>query len=196
MSKKDKSGCDAKNKCACGGNCGCGKSADTDCGCGGMTGVDGLPEVVVLGDEDDLSREKKRTAEAASALRYLQADFDNYRKRMTTAVSAAREDGRREVVEKLLPALDALLGAREMLKANPIIVQGINHIAAKLFDTLSELGVSTIDALGKELDPNFHHAVSMRDEGMSNSGKVVEVFQQGYVMNGVVIRAAQVIVGK
>jgi len=163
----------------------------------GSQADDEFPEVIVVEDGQVVSEEDKESNkmdELMKAHRYLQADFDNYRKRMMFNAQGAREQGRADVVEKLLPTIDALLEAKKVITdANTL--KGLQLIFDRLNDLFNGLNVKIIDAVGKELDTNFHNVVMAKDDP-KNAGKVIEIFQNGYTMGNVVLRPAQVIVGK
>lgn len=151
---------------------------------------------VVCGDEEsgEAARERKRADDMFDRLLRLQAEFDNYRKRTLETNKTVREDGRREVIEKLLPVLDATEQAHNIIKDQSIL-KGLSLITIQLSDALTAFGVKKIEAIGQDLDPDIHEVIGMRADG-NNSGKVIEVFRSGYIMNGRIIRPAAVIIGE
>ena len=129
----------------------------------------------------------------------LAAEFDNYRRRVSKEkldlLSTASED----VLKGLLPVLDDCQRALDVLsaaKADESVIEGTSLILNKLFSYLKSKGLSTIDAIGKDLDTDFHEAVAqfpVEDEQKKN--KIIDVVQQGYTLNGKVIRFTKVVVG-
>ena len=119
-----------------------------------------------------------------------QADFDNFRKRNAEAVKQARLEGGNDVVLSMLPVLDTVEIAINMI-SDYATKAGVQLIQKKLLEVFSKYGVKEIEALGKEFDPNFHNAI-MQVEDADNAGKVVEVLQKGYTRDGKVIRYSMV----
>ncbi len=119
-----------------------------------------------------------------------QADFDNFRKRNAEAVKQARLEGGNDVVVSMLPVLDTVEIAINMI-SDDATKAGVQLIQKKILEVFSKYGVKEIEALGKEFDPNFHNAI-MQVEDADNAGKVVEVLQKGYTRDGKVIRYSMV----
>ena len=119
-----------------------------------------------------------------------QADFDNFRKRNAEAVKQARLEGGNDVVVSMLPVLDTVEIAINMI-SDDATKSGVQLIQKKILEVFSKYGVKEIEALGKEFDPKFHNAI-MQVEDADNAGKVVEVLQKGYTRDGKVIRYSMV----
>ncbi len=120
----------------------------------------------------------------------IQAEFDNYRKRNVESVKQARLDGGNDVVLAMLPVLDTVEIAINMI-GDEATKSGVQLIEKKFHEVFAKFGVTAIDALNTEFDPNLHNAI-MQVEDDENSGKVVEVLQKGYIRDGKVIRPAMV----
>lgn len=129
----------------------------------------------------------------------LMAEFDNFRRRTSQEkldlVSTAAED----TIKGLLPILDdferALVALRESNDSDAA-KEGTELIYNKMITYLKTKGLASIDADGKEFDTDVHEAVAqfpVADE--EKKGKVFDVVQKGYTLNGKVIRFAKVIVG-
>lgn len=119
-----------------------------------------------------------------------QADFDNFRKRNVEAVKQARVDGGNDVVLSMLPVLDTVEIAINMI-ADDATKSGVQLIQKKFQEVFAKYGVKEIEAMGQEFDPNLHNAI-MQVEDSENAGKVVEVLQKGYTRDGKVIRYSMV----
>lgn len=157
------------------------------------------PEPDVLAEaledvRDDVERERD---EYLDALRRLQADFENYRKRVARQFEELSARGTTALVEKLLPVLDALDLAETHLLQEPN-VDGVLAVEAKalvqaralLLDTLGKEGLEPIVAAGQAFDPTVHEAVAHVD---GDDGPVVdEVLRTGYQWRGQVLRPAMV----
>ena len=124
----------------------------------------------------------------------VQAEFDNYRKRMQTALGDARLDGFMDAIEQFLPALDSFKMATEMITDKNTLI-GIKFIEKGILDTLSKMGVEVIDASGK-FNPELHQAIDTDSTAEIESGMIVKEVYKGFTYKGKVIRYSQVIVKK
>lgn len=132
----------------------------------------------------------------------LMAEFDNYRRRVAKEkldlISTAGED----VIKGMLPVLDdceralQVLNAATDTEAAKAAKEGTELIYNKLMAYLKSKGLAPIEAVGKELDTDFHEAVAQFPvQEADKKNKVFDVTQQGYTLNGKVIRYAKVVVG-
>jgi len=124
----------------------------------------------------------------------LQADFDNYRKRTEKEHDQARHRGVENLVEQLLPVLDGFdraLAAHDD-PAYEDYRKGFELIRKQLWDLLAKQGVHRIESIGKEFDPNVHHAVEHVPTNDYPDGAVIEEFQPGYTFYHRVLRPAMV----
>jgi molecular chaperone GrpE len=152
--------------------------------------------------EHDLEALKAKAAERDEYLalaQRTQADFENYRKRAARDVQAAQERGAAKVVKELLPALDnlerAIAAAEEQEgEGDHHLTAGIRLVHRELVDALARVGIETISPKGEMFDPNLHEAMVSQPVEGAESGTIVEVYQQGYRLNGMVIRPARVVV--
>ena len=185
MSKKEKCSCgcgeDIEEKtCNCSGECSCGE----ECSC----------------TEENKCNENCTCAENSESNDYLkdllrvQAEFDNYRKRMTTALGDARNDGFMDAIVQFLPALDSFKMATEYITDKNTLM-GIRFIEKGILDTLSKMGVEEIDTTGK-FNPELHQAIDAEQAEDKESGDILKVASKGFTYKGKVIRYSQVIVKK
>lgn len=127
------------------------------------------------------------------------AEFDNYRKRTDKEKSQMFLTGASSVVEKLLPVVDdferGLAAMSEEDKATSF-AQGIEMIYKKLMSTLTDLGVTPIEALGKEFDPAYHNAVMQAPSEEYESGIVMQELQKGYMYKDKIVRHSMVMVAE
>lgn len=119
----------------------------------------------------------------------VQAEFDNYRRRNAEAVRIARADGIDDVINALLPVLDNF--ERGIQAVEESARSGIELIFKQVTSILEKFEVKEIEALNKEFDPNFHHAIAKCDD-KEKENTVVEVFQKGYIRKNKVLRPAMV----
>ncbi len=149
--------------------------------------------------EKKIAQSEQKAAEATDKYVRLAAEFDNYRRRTAKErldlIATAGED----VIKGLLPILDDCERALQVLKESndsAAAIEGTELIYNKLMGFLKGKGLAAIEAKEKELDTEFHEAVAqfpVQDKKMKN--KVIDVVQQGYTLNGKVIRYAKVVVG-
>lgn len=123
------------------------------------------------------------------------AEFENFRNRSEKEKSAMFEIGAKSVIEKVLPVVDNLErgfdGLSEEEKESPF-VKGIDAVYKQMLTALEELGVTPIEAVGQEFDPNLHNAVMHDEDDSENSNVVVEEFQKGYMYKDSVVRHSMV----
>lgn len=140
--------------------------------------------------------EKNKAAEMTDSARRIQAEFDNYRRRMNDNSRRVRDDATAEVLVKIVPVLDTIAQALKMIDDEKV-AGGVKMIGDEITKLLGSYGVTEIEAEGKEFDPKFHEAVmQMPAETEEQKDTVKEVFQKGYKMGDKVIRPARVIVNK
>jgi len=165
-----------------------------------------IAEVVEEELEDVLGTVRRERDEYLDMLRRVQADFENYKKRMVRQQTDHLERAGAELVTKLLPVLDALDLARAHLGDAVASPEGKALVAASglLVDTLAKEGLERIDDPGAPFDPTMHEAVdhlppddrpgpSVQGEPAPPDGPVVDgVLRAGYRWKGRVIRPAMV----
>ena len=128
-------------------------------------------------------------------LRRQMAEFENFRKRTEKEKSQMFDMGAKTIVEKVLPVIDnferGLKSIPEDQKGGPV-ASGMEMIYKQLITVLSDLGVTPIEAVGQEFDPNLHNAVMhAEDEGLGEN-IVAEEFQKGYKYKDTVLRHSMV----
>lgn len=123
------------------------------------------------------------------------AEFENFRNRSEKEKSAMFEIGAKSVVEKILPVVDNLErgfdGLSDEEKEAPF-VKGIEAVYKQMLTALEELGVTAIEAVGQEFDPNLHNAVMHDEDDSEEANKVIEEFQKGYMYKDSVVRHSMV----
>lgn len=142
--------------------------------------------------------DKDASVELTNKLLRLQADFDNYRKRTALNRAEAREDARRELLLDLLPVYDNFLRAMEHADATEdygSLREGILGIMRQLEGFFAAQGLVAIDSgAGVEFDPNLHDALGMVEGAEDQGNTIAQEILRGFVLNGVVVRPAQVMV--
>jgi molecular chaperone GrpE len=153
-------------------------------------------------EEEKSGKEKtpeERAQEYLSRLQYLQAEFENYRKREAKEREALARYAAERLIKDLLEVLDnldrALESARKKGERGDLL-RGIEMVRKQLWGILEREGVEPIPAVGKTFDPYLHEAVMVSSGTGAEDGKVVEELQKGYRLHSRVIRHARVRVAK
>jgi molecular chaperone GrpE len=138
----------------------------------------------------DLDEQTRLAEERLNRLKYLQADFDNYRKwsekEKASIIALANEN----LIKDLLVILD------DFEQALPSLGQeknreGILMIQKKMQKILKEYGLESIEGVGKKFDPNFHEVIC-KEKCKEESNTILEDFQKGYRLRSKVIRPSKV----
>ena len=127
----------------------------------------------------------------------LQADFDNYRKRIDRERKDWAVFANEKLLKDLLPALDNFeLGLANGVKANApeALLEGLRLVQRQLEGALEKSGVVPIDAEGQPFDPNLHEAITHMPSADIPEGIVLAQPRRGYRMGDKLLRAAQVVV--
>ena len=129
----------------------------------------------------------------------LQAEFDNFRRRTAKERLELIGSASKDVLVGFLPVMDDCQRALEVLRqsdAPQSAIEGTELILSKLSGFLKQKGIEKIEAKGEDFNTDFHEAVAqfpVQDESQKN--KVIDVTQEGYTLNGTVVRFAKVVVG-
>src|SRR6266550_4473045 len=143
--------------------------------------------------ESDLASLQRERDDLLDTTRRLQADFENYRKRVLREQTALVERATERLLEQLLPVLDSFELAVRNLDCSDVdekVRKGIDLVFAELVGVLERAGLERIDARGAAFDPNEHEAV-MQDEG-DGEPHVGDVLRAGWKLKGRVLRPAMV----
>ena len=136
-----------------------------------------------------LTKEKDETV---VLLQRIQADFDNFRRRNASIRLDSYEEGKRDAVKELLPALDSLERALDSIPEEGALWRdGIVLVQRQMMDALKKLGLEEIESDCK-FDPTKHEAVMREKTEGKESGEIVVVFQKGYRMGDKIIRHCMV----
>jgi molecular chaperone GrpE len=130
-------------------------------------------------------------------LRRLQAEFDNYRKRVQRDAEQHRLRAAEAVVESLLPIMDNMGRALDAAARHEEgqLIAGLELVAGQLHDTLEGHGLDEVSVeAGTPFDPNVHEAVLTQPSDAYEEGAVLQVLERGYLLHGRLLRPAKVIV--
>ncbi len=145
-------------------------------------------------------REKKdkrdeQIAELTDKVKRQLAEFENFRNRTEKEKSHMYAVGARDVIEKILPVVDnferGIKSVPEEEKEGPV-ASGMEMIYKQLMTVLTDLGVTPIEAVGQEFDPNLHNAVMHVENEELGENIVAEEFQKGYQYKDTVLRYSMV----
>ncbi|HMD80261.1 MAG TPA: nucleotide exchange factor GrpE [Anaerolineales bacterium] len=133
-----------------------------------------------------------KLAESVQGWQRAAADFQNYKKRVERDNEVMYASMKGDIIKKVLPVLDDLERAMQNRPADDAWANGIELITRKLQNILNSEGLKRIEAEGMPFDPNFHEAISHEHNEDFESGQVIAVVQNGYMLGERVIRPALV----
>jgi molecular chaperone GrpE len=149
-------------------------------------------------DLDELVSVAAQRDEYLALAQRTQADFENYRKRVSREAAAAQERGVVALAKELLPALDNLDRALEAAAEDDPLLDGVRLVRGELSAALARMGIESFSPVGEPFDPSVHEALATvprgEDADARGGGVVVEVYQPGYRLGESVIRPARVVV--
>ncbi len=161
-------------------------------------------EITALSEElkyvkEELSKVRESSQSNLNKLKYLMADFDNYRKQMEKQVASKVESSKAEVLLKFLSIRDDYVRALETAKQSKsegVVLEGLEAILKNLDSLLRSEGVMEIETIGTPFDPNIHDALSFsyRDDMPENT--VTGEIRKGYMLNNKVLRPSLVEISK
>jgi len=130
-------------------------------------------------------------------LQRVQADFENYQKRVAAERSRIADNACESIVSGLLDTLDNFDRAIKSLEKLPVEEsRGVLMVYEKMLEYLKSNGLEKIAAAGCQFDPYKHDAIMRAEDDNSAEGTILEEFQAGYSMKGKVIRPSKVKVAK
>ena len=133
--------------------------------------------------------------ELQDRLKRQMAEFDNFRKRTEKEKAAMYEIGAKDIIEKILPVLDNFergLAAVPEDEKGSSFAEGIEKIYKQFVKTLEDAGVESIEAVGKQFDPNLHNAVMHVEDEKYGENEIAMELQKGYKYRGSVVRHSMV----
>lgn len=150
--------------------------------------------------KNELRKAKESSESSLNKVRYLMADFDNYRKQMEKQLASKAESIKAELLLRFLNIRDdylrALSVARQSKSEQVVVIEGLEGILKNIDSLLASEGVREIEAVGTPFDPNVHDAIaySARDDLAENT--VTAEIRKGYILNGRVLRPSLVEISK
>ena len=138
-------------------------------------------------------------AQLKDQLLRLQADFENFRKRIQRERAELQEQAAAQLITALLPAMDHFLLGLKNAQAHATdanIVAGFQMIYEQLIEALQKAGLAPLIVEGQLFDPHSHEAVTTIASEEHPEGTVITEVRRGYTLGGKLLRAAQVIVSQ
>ena len=140
-------------------------------------------------------KKDEQIEELTDKVKRQMAEFDNFRKRTEKEKSQMYDMGAKTIVEKILPVIDnferGLAAVPEESKEDAFVVV-MDKIYRQMLTVLEEAGVTPIEAVGAEFDPNFHNAVMHVEDETLGENVVAEELQKGYMYRDTVVRHSMV----
>ena len=130
---------------------------------------------------------------------YVAAEMENYRKRMEREKENLLKYGNERVMSDLIQVVDNFDRMIDMLRPDEDqkiknMVTGLDMVRKQFIDTLSKHGLTPVESVGKDFDPNFHEALAQEYAEGKKPNEVIKEFQKGYSLNGRLVRPAKVVV--
>ncbi|MCB0699787.1 MAG: nucleotide exchange factor GrpE [Chitinophagales bacterium] len=149
---------------------------------------------------DEMQKLELELTEAKDKYLRLVAEFDNFRKRSAKERIDFMATANKDVVLSMLDVLDDCERAEQQMDKDSdaeSIREGAKLVFHKLRNNLQQKGVTVMESMGKDFDPDLHEAITeIPAPEEKQVGKVLDVVQNGYYMNNKLIRHAKVVVGK
>jgi len=146
------------------------------------------------GEVSVLEAERRKNGELLTRLKYLQADFENYRKRVSRETEAVVRLANEALLVRLIPVLDDFDAALAHLDGEAS--KGVRMVHDNLLNALAAAGLEEIPAEGAAFDPYVHDCIQQVPDPAAKDGTVKEVVRKGYRLPDRILRPAQVIVVK
>jgi molecular chaperone GrpE len=155
-------------------------------------------ELIPTSEDDEIERVSLESEALLDKLQRLQAEFDNYRKRMESRFSEAAKFASEGILLRVLEVYDNLERALDVdFSENPNAAkEGVGAIEKQVRNLLEKEGVKPKDSMGMPFDPYYQHAVGTANDADKPDGLVVDVFQKGYMLREKVLRPALVVVNR
>jgi len=140
---------------------------------------------------EKLEEEQQKSKEYLNRLKYLQADFENYRKRVEKEVQEAVQRGNEQLVACLIGVLDDLesaIQAGETTENKAALLEGIRMVHKNLEKLLENEGLERLECVGQDFNPNMHEILAQIPTTDHQSGTVLEEARKGFMFKGKVLR--------
>ena len=148
---------------------------------------------------EELHKAQESSDNNLNKLKYMMADFDNYRKQIEKQVASKIESDKAELLVKFLNIRDDYLQALKMAKqsnSDAVVVEGLEGILKNIDYLLKSEGIMEIETIGTPFDPNVHDAISFSYSDNVPNNTVTNEIRKGYMLNNKVLRPSLVEISK
>ena len=149
--------------------------------------------------KEELREARKSSDNNLNRLKYMMAEFDNYRKQMEKQIDSRIESGKAELLVKFLSLRDDYLRALEMAKqskSETVVIEGLEGILKNFDSLLRSEGVIEIETIGTPFDPNVHDAIGFSHQDEIEENIITKEIRKGYMLNNKVLRPSLVLISK
>ena len=149
--------------------------------------------------KEELRKARTSSDVSLNKLKYLMADFDNYRKQMEKQAASKAEVIKAELLLKFLNIRDDYLRALSVAKqskSEAVVIEGLEGILKNIDSLLASEGIQEIETLGTPFDPNVHDAITYSERDDVPENTVTSEIRKGYMLNGKVLRPSLVEISK
>lgn len=145
--------------------------------------------------KEQLDAEKEKAKEYLTNLKYMQADFENYRKRVEKEIQEAIDRSNQKLISCLIDVMDDFeiaISAGDKTENKEALINGIKMVHKKLDNLLAKEGLEPLECVGKQFDPNLHEILAQVPTNEHQSGTVLEEARKGFTFKGKVLRPSVV----
>jgi molecular chaperone GrpE len=149
--------------------------------------------------KEELLAARKSSDNNLNKLKYMMAEFDNYRKQMEKQIDSKIESGKAELLLKFLSLRDDYLRALEMAKqskSEAVVIEGLEGILKNFDSLLKSEGVMEIETIGTPFDPNVHDVIGFSHEEEVQENIITKEIRRGYMLNNKVLRPSLVLISR
>lgn len=149
--------------------------------------------------KEELHEARKSSDNNLNRLKYMMAEFDNYRKQMQKQIDSRIESGKAELLVKFLSLRDDYLRALEMAKqskSETVVIEGLEGILKNFDSLLRSEGVMEIETIGTPFDPNVHDVIGFSHEEEVQENIITKEIRRGYMLNNKVLRPSLVLISR
>jgi len=149
--------------------------------------------------KEELLTVRKSSDNNLNKLKYMMAEFDNYRKQMEKQIDSKIESGKAELLLKFLSLRDDYLRALEMAKqskSEAVVIEGLEGILKNFDSLLKSEGVMEIETIGTPFDPNVHDVIGFSHEEEIEENIITKEIRKGYMLNNKVLRPSLVLISR
>ena len=149
--------------------------------------------------KEELLTARKSSDNNLNKLKYMMAEFDNYRKQMEKQIDSKIESGKAELLLKFLSLRDDYLRALEMAKqskSEAVVIEGLEGILKNFDSLLKSEGVMEIETIGTPFDPNVHDVIGFSHEEEIEENIITKEIRKGYMLNNKVLRPSLVLISR